>query len=181
MIPQPKVIETEYAGVRFRSRLEARWAVFFDQLDVPWEYESESFRLRSGAYMPDFRLGDFCGGPVWFEVKPPDAPADHRWFYLAEFTGRPVYVARGMPKVIGDHIEWTSWNGILAVHDDEFSCDGYEFCRCPMCFRIGIELYGNGADVCARRCCDGDEEIYTYRNPLFVTAYKVALSTRFGT
>lgn len=28
----PQVIETEYKGYRFRSRLEARWAVFFDTL-----------------------------------------------------------------------------------------------------------------------------------------------------
>lgn len=27
-----KSIETEYNGIRFRNRLEARWAVFFDEL-----------------------------------------------------------------------------------------------------------------------------------------------------
>src|SRR5262245_3495425 len=32
-------IETIYRGYRFRSRLEARWAVFFQTLGVPWEYE----------------------------------------------------------------------------------------------------------------------------------------------
>ncbi len=30
-----KAIETRYKGYRFRSRLEARWAVFFDALSVP--------------------------------------------------------------------------------------------------------------------------------------------------
>ena len=34
-----KAIETEYKGYRFRSRLEARWAVFFDACGVKWEYE----------------------------------------------------------------------------------------------------------------------------------------------
>lgn len=29
-----KAIETSYAGCRFRSRLEARWAVFFDTLGI---------------------------------------------------------------------------------------------------------------------------------------------------
>ena len=33
-----KPIETEYKGYRFRSRLEARWAVFFDALNIKWEY-----------------------------------------------------------------------------------------------------------------------------------------------
>lgn len=52
-----KSIETEYNGYRFRSRLEARWAVFFDALHVPYEYEPEGFDLGDGTYyLPDFRL-----------------------------------------------------------------------------------------------------------------------------
>lgn len=38
-------IETSYAGCRFRSRLEARWAVFFDALDIPWDYEPQGFEV----------------------------------------------------------------------------------------------------------------------------------------
>ena len=34
-----KAIETVYYGYRFRSRLEARWAGFFDCLGMPYEYE----------------------------------------------------------------------------------------------------------------------------------------------
>lgn len=52
-----KPIETEYKGYRFRSRLEARWAVFFDALGIKWEYEPEGFELPSGKrYLPDFRV-----------------------------------------------------------------------------------------------------------------------------
>lgn len=52
-----KPIETEYKGYRFRSRLEARWAVFFDTCGVKWEYEPEGFDLGDGIkYLPDFRL-----------------------------------------------------------------------------------------------------------------------------
>lgn len=52
-----KPIETEYNGYRFRSRLEARWAVFFDALGVSYEYEPEGFELPSGKkYLPDFRV-----------------------------------------------------------------------------------------------------------------------------
>ena len=50
-------IETEYNGHRFRSRLEARWAVFFDALDVEYEYEPEGFEDEHGTrYLPDFWL-----------------------------------------------------------------------------------------------------------------------------
>jgi len=34
-------IETRYRGYRFRCRLEARWAVFFDAAGVEWSYEDE--------------------------------------------------------------------------------------------------------------------------------------------
>lgn len=59
-------IETRYAGCRFRSRLEARWAVFFDTLGVRWEYEPEGFDIDGRLYLPDFLLPD-CG--TWVEVK----------------------------------------------------------------------------------------------------------------
>lgn len=63
-----KAIETKYKGYRFRSRLEARWAVFFETFGIPWEYEIEGFQLPSGAtYLPDFYLPSI---DVFVEVKP---------------------------------------------------------------------------------------------------------------
>lgn len=38
-----KSIETKYNGFRFRSRLEARWAIFFDMVGLKYEYEVEGF------------------------------------------------------------------------------------------------------------------------------------------
>ncbi|WP_026499306.1 hypothetical protein [Butyrivibrio sp. WCD2001] len=52
-----RAIQTEYKGYRFRSRLEARWAVFFDDCGVSWEYEPEGYDLGNGlCYLPDFLL-----------------------------------------------------------------------------------------------------------------------------
>lgn len=53
-----QAIETRYKGYRFRSRLEARWAVFFDALAIPWRYELEGYDLGQslGYYLPDFWL-----------------------------------------------------------------------------------------------------------------------------
>lgn len=62
-----KAIETRYAGCRFRSRLEARWAVFLDHLMIRWEYEPEGFELPGGLrYLPDFFLPDL---DIHAEVK----------------------------------------------------------------------------------------------------------------
>jgi len=69
---QIKPIETQYKGYRFRSRLEARWAVFFDELEIKWEYESEGFECRIYEnkppikYLPDFYLPST---ETWVEVK----------------------------------------------------------------------------------------------------------------
>lgn len=43
---------TQYAGVNFRSRLEARWAAFFDLRGWRWEYEPIDLQ----GWVPDFRL-----------------------------------------------------------------------------------------------------------------------------
>jgi hypothetical protein len=59
-------IETEYAGCRFRSRLEARWAVFFDRLNIRWQYEPEGFETPDGRYLPDFYLPE---RERWIEIK----------------------------------------------------------------------------------------------------------------
>lgn len=69
-----KPIETVYNGYRFRSRLEARWAVFFDATGIPYEYEPEGFNTESGKkYLPDFYLPD---NDIYVEVKPERPGAD---------------------------------------------------------------------------------------------------------
>lgn len=59
-------IPTRYGGVQFRSRLEARWAAFFDIAGWRWQYEP----IDLAGWIPDFRL---CGKvPALCEVKPID-------------------------------------------------------------------------------------------------------------
>jgi len=65
-IPDP--IETEYRGYRFRSRLEARWAVAFDRLGIEWKYETQGYHVghETRPYLLDFWLP---GLGAWAEVK----------------------------------------------------------------------------------------------------------------
>lgn len=55
---------TTYKGVQFRSRLEARWAAFFDSYEFQWVYEPVDLGGRS----PDFLLCHAFNDLV--EVKP---------------------------------------------------------------------------------------------------------------
>jgi hypothetical protein len=93
-----KPIETIYGGCRFRSRLEARWAVFFDNLKLKWDYEPEGFTLSSGVnYLPDFWLPQLG---CWFEVKGPE-PTDQdreKAYQLSIDSKKTVVLASGQIK-----------------------------------------------------------------------------------
>ena len=75
-----KNIQTNYKGYLFRSRLEARWAIFFDACGVDYEYEPEGFDLKDGLkYLPDFLLHGVVGrsgGDLYVEVKGKMSQAD---------------------------------------------------------------------------------------------------------
>jgi hypothetical protein len=63
-----QAIDTFYSDHFFRSRLEARWAVYFDSLKQKWEYEPEGFVLENGVkYLPDFYIPEL---DTYVEVKP---------------------------------------------------------------------------------------------------------------
>jgi predicted nuclease of restriction endonuclease-like RecB superfamily len=47
---------TQYNGVYFRSRLEVKWAQFFENLGVHFEYEPDTVETSLGWYIPDFKF-----------------------------------------------------------------------------------------------------------------------------
>lgn len=69
-----KPIETKYKGYRFRSRLEARYAVLFEAMGFKWEYEKEGYQLpKLGGYLPDFYLTSYRVLAFGRETKSYDA------------------------------------------------------------------------------------------------------------
>ena len=100
-----KAIETVYNGYRFRSRLEARWAVFFDAMGIKYLYEPQGFKFDDGTtYLPDFviygvrhRSWEDEYEPVIIEVKGVMAPIDeHKIKKMSEHM--PVLVLGDIPK-----------------------------------------------------------------------------------
>lgn len=105
--------ETPYKGYRFRSRLEARWAVFFDALGIQWEYEKEGFDLGSvGSYLPDFWLPDH---DCWVEVKGAECSAEERNKIqeLRNQSGKLVIIFRDIPEpnTQTDHCNYPYFDG----------------------------------------------------------------------
>lgn len=98
-----KAIQTEYKGYPFRSRLEARWAVFFDALGIRYEYEPEGIILSDGTgYLPNFFLPDFH---CFFAVK------------RDGIQGTPE--GNEAVSKISDGADNLEWAGIIAFGDPE--------------------------------------------------------------
>lgn len=150
-----KAIETRYKGCRFRSRLEARWAVFFDALKIPWEYEKEGFNLGGICYLPDFWLPR---QQCWIEVKgewPPSEQDQQKAERLAAASGKPVYMCVGEiipwewpshngPTIIGwrkrSEIRvagWVGWNEPIDP-DKIIAMESYAWGECPYCGALEI-------------------------------------------
>lgn len=121
-----KPIQTTYKGYRFRSRVEARWAVFFDAMGWEWEYEVEGFEMPDGTrYLPDFVVtikgynrGDVSARSYVFEIKRDDSGDYEKAWKLAKFGGREVIVVEGPPaaKV------WTLFNAEAEDQWDGWPC-----------------------------------------------------------
>lgn len=95
-------IPTEYMGTIFRSRLEARWAVFFDFMGIKWEYEPQCFEKeyeRVIKYLPDFYLPEF---DCWAEVKGTqnnlNADWDSKMKHILDYHPSPIHNSVGSDK-----------------------------------------------------------------------------------
>jgi len=85
-------------GVRFRSRTEARWSIFFDIAGIPWRYESEAFQFGNEVYIPDFLLPR---EDAFLEIKGvmPDDDCIGKMARFSEASGKRLYVAIGSPEI----------------------------------------------------------------------------------
>ena len=96
-----KPIETIYDGYRFRSRLEARWAVFFDAAGIEYQYEPEGYDLGDGIYyLPDFYIPDW---DAFVEIKPSiEYQYNEKADRLAKLSGKIVILCSGDPYCDGE-------------------------------------------------------------------------------
>ena len=113
---------TAFDGTVFRSRTEARWAVFFKTVGVPYEYEKYSFffpyltgqeDIGRSRYTPDFYLPEHH---LWIEVKgfEPDMTELAKGYRLARQTKEPVFFYVGFPNARGKQP-----SGILEVDSEK--------------------------------------------------------------
>lgn len=103
-----EAVPTLHNGIRFRSRTEARWAAFMDELGIKYEYEPGKFPLSvGGAYIPDFRIPLF---DAWLEVKPANDFIRKLERHKAEQfcidnPGPRYWISNGHPRATAKYIE----------------------------------------------------------------------------
>src|SRR5437899_5019957 len=187
-----KDIETTYGGYRMRSRLEARWAVFFDRLGVRWIYEPEGYGLPNGqAFLPDFLLTNVGlregkhysqqdWSKVFIEVKPTRETAD-RYAETYKFFGmcapHPLIVCiSGQP--FGGHpfnLAEASDDIVIEQWANPIAWDAPMFlCRCYRCHAMKFEFIEHDrmqCPFCGSQCDDG--------HPAIDTAIEAARAARF--
>lgn len=102
--------ESWYAGVLFRSRTEAKWACFWDQLDIKWEFEPQGFVAAGVPYLPDFATFPALG-LLWVEIKPTwqaDPDGVRKWRNFAMRRPNPersrAALFAGPPSLEGDYL-----------------------------------------------------------------------------
>jgi hypothetical protein len=175
---QLQALETHWAGHRFRSRGEARWAVFFQEAGIPWEYEPQGYKLEHGCYLPDFWLPT---QECFIEIKSgwPTEEECEIAYELAHASGFNVYLFYGhipyeggespfYPQVFGD--------SAYALFGD---CPGFDvghmWCECPVCAEVGIEFQAEASRLpCHCSNCDPNGA-----SPRLLRAYAAARSARF--
>lgn len=134
-----KAKKTVYNGYEFRSKLEAKWAVFFDLCGIKYDYEPEAFICFDGSqYTPDFYLhdvklrSDFVNG-VYVEIKPQGYnDSDHKYQERISSAVDTLIVLVGDPVYSTDQTENPNYqyspiwdNGMVLLYCD--NCNEYKF------------------------------------------------------
>ena len=144
-----KAIEIKYAGLHFRSKTEAKWALFMDMIGCKYIYEPEGYDLGDSVfYCPDFYLPDI---DTFLEIKPIIGGIPSHTKKLAEQSRKRVITMHGSPRLDDDDMGICEELGLPDydeggyVAQDECGKDhGYAFCICPLCALVGIEFRGRG-------------------------------------
>ena len=104
-----KAINTRHNGNYYRSRLEARWAVYFETLKIKFDYEFEGFTTSNHNYLPDFYFPKFG---FYGEVKREGFGDEdvERWTEFARESKCPLMIFEGTPhanpcRAFGMHID----------------------------------------------------------------------------
>ena len=94
--PLLKAKNTYYGEHIMRSRLEAKFAMLFDYIHLPWRYEPDVYKTSIGSYLPDFFIR---GLDCYVEIKPasPSVEELQKIIDVAHITNKTVALISDFP------------------------------------------------------------------------------------
>src|SRR5712671_764844 len=136
-----KARRTWFDGILYRSQTEARWAVFFLNMDIEFTYEDEYFDLDGLCYRPDFWLPKQS---CWIEVKGPFPTQNEREKArrLAAHTGKTVYISFGDIPEPNAEAPFAYTLSSLVFFPDGREDECFWWCECPRCGTLGLQSEG---------------------------------------
>ena len=137
--------ETWFEGELFRSGLEARWALFYQEMALIWTHKPDPVDFESESFQPDF----FLRQGLWTIVKGtfPTGEEKDKARSLAERSGYPVYFVYGeIPHPDPNDEAWYTASA-LAFFSDGTMDEAYWWCACPICHSAGIQFEGRAANL----------------------------------
>ncbi|HYH85297.1 MAG TPA: hypothetical protein VEX60_07425 [Pyrinomonadaceae bacterium] len=200
-------IQTYYDGHYFRSRIEARWAVFFNKMGIPYDYEREGYELDGKPYLADFWLPE---QNYWIEIKGqfPTEDEQQKARNLATATGHDVFIFWGKIPLPKHFIEefctdeaglkvpkhdgnWGNGRSALAFfarpkkftasenfHETITQDYSYWWTECEDCGLVGIQFEGRDARLPCSCSSEGNHGI-GYASKRLLAAYTAARQARF--
>lgn len=184
-----RAIETPYRGYRFRSRSEARFAVFLDALGIRWDYEIEGYELGSaGRYLPDFWLPDLG---IWIEIKGTDPTVEEQQKAraLAMQSENPVYIFYGGMEPpakedghffrVGSGFRALGYGAIQHAAWARLPYPNFSFIwvECETCHAVDVIGIGPTLEM-TKRICECNTTVRP-RSGRLVQAYQASRSARF--
>ena len=168
-----QAIQTEYLGVTYRSRTEARWAAAFDLMGLAVVYEPEGYEYPDGRYLPDFTT---VYDNALIAIKPLHDLKQLTAAWKRELEWQRVLWSCGLPLWIIAGVPAPGQYSAFAPHGDGLQYSFTDCRRCSgICLASGLDNWGN---IGKHTCND------IYRAPIDSTkvlkAMQQAMAERFG-
>lgn len=163
-------------GYQYRSRIEARCALFLATLGISYKPEPQPFLIDSTPYLPDFAI--FLWTTLWAEVKgafgvDPDGEAKFRSFITSMPRG-----TRGvlLTEMAAEHV-W-DWECLVigSEGDGGYWEDKMTWAACPDGYHFEPRFPVGDCEHCGPEATRGD---WNDRDERLEKAYQLARNHRF--
>jgi hypothetical protein len=187
--------KTKYNNIEYRSKIEARWAVFFDCLGITHKYEPDwsdvEINLRTYYYKPDFYISIPSSKQEFYVEIKTQVPTEYEQLKAAAWAkdiGAIIFFYNLQPPNDDTESGWLlCWEEIpkkVIMHDQ------YWWCECPACKWLGINELG--IPMCNCNNIEAFDSVYNWddifgtkfglsftRTHKLLTAYKTARKKLF--